>query len=167
MSEYTHIVYDRTGSSVREYITAESLDDAIRQGREWIEAGDWPDGDGERLPCEVREVVRHPDGSIDREATDAGEAHDCSGRLPARQAPECSDGEEHDWQSPYSVLGGVRENPGCWGSGHGSVRSTEVCARCGQYRTVDHGASDSSGQQMTRTTYLPADERSRAWVESL
>lgn len=36
-------IYDRTGGCATEDIYAESLEDAIRQGREWIEAGDWGD----------------------------------------------------------------------------------------------------------------------------
>ena len=62
-------IYDRTGGGVTEDIYATSLDDAIEQGREWIEAGDWSgcagdDEDGGEtcrtiaLECCVGEIVR-------------------------------------------------------------------------------------------------------------
>ena len=129
---------------------AEDLDDAIEQGREWIEAGDWePTDDEQTLDCCVREIVRfswaegmeveggegddydtgiintlsddgetctvnwesgvttpcslsalsrydgETIGEIDEEATRAGHGHDCSGTLPAKDAPECI-ADEHD-----------------------------------------------------------------------
>lgn len=80
------------------------------------------------------------------------------------EVPECVAGD-HDWQSPYSVLGGCKANPGVWASGHGQVSCTSVCALCGSYRTVDHGATNrSNGAQMTETSYRPADDRSLAWA---
>jgi hypothetical protein len=60
-------IYDRTGGGVTQDIHATSLEDAIEQGREWIEAGDWTgcsDDDGGdtyrtiELECVVREIVR-------------------------------------------------------------------------------------------------------------
>jgi hypothetical protein len=198
-------IYDRTGSGVTEDIIAENLEDAIQQGRDWIEAGDWEQGfDEEVLDCCVREIVRYPEpdengkatgrdgedlhldedgdlvdeegylycapadfGQIDEDATWAANSHDCSGTLAAKDAPECVDGDcdGHDWKSPYSLLGGCKENPGVWGSGHGQVKSKSVCACCGLYRTTDYGSTNSSdGTQTTRTTYEDADEASIAWV---
>lgn len=198
-------IYDLTGGGCTEDIIAENLEDAIQQGREWIEAGDWEQGnDEETLDCCVREIVRYPEpdengkatgrdgedlhldedgdlvdadgylyctpadfGEIDEEATWAADSHDCSGTLAAKDAPECVDGDSdgHDWKSPYSVLGGCKENPGVWGSGHGQVMIKSVCACCGLYRTVDYGATNSSnGTQTTRTTYEEADKASLAWI---
>ena len=80
-------------------------------------------------------------------------------------APDCADGCEHDWHAPHSVVGGIAENPGCWSSGHGSVRCKSVCALCGVYRVIDHGGTDrSNGTQLTTTSYEDADESSLAWV---
>lgn len=161
-------IYDQTGSGVTEDIHASSLEDAIRQGREWIEAGDWEQGECEEtLECAVAEIIRDEDGDIDEDATWSADRHDCSGTLPAKDAPECLDGDpdSHDWQSPYSVVGGIKENPGVWGSGHGHVKICEVCACCGAYRTTDHGATNSSnGMRTTRTSYELADDKSRAWL---
>lgn len=235
MNKPNYRIYDRTGGGETEDIYAETLEDAITAGREWIEAGDWEqDNDEETLACGVGEIIYMPDlepiesalteyavsyeagrivtyitatdlaaGDLDKiiaelaniatvttDGTDAdgdtivvitplaaldmiedesatrhAEEHDCSGTLPAKDAPECLDGGDHDWRSPYSVLGGCKENPGVWGSGHGQVMIKTVCACCGLYRTVDYGATNSSnGTQTTRTSYEPADEASIAWL---
>lgn len=80
--------------------------------------------------------------------------------------PDCEDGHEHDWRSPYSVLGGVKENPGVWGNG-GGVLLKEVCAHCGTYRITDTWAQcPSTGEQgLHSTAYEDADECSLAWVQ--
>jgi hypothetical protein len=58
------------------------------------------------------------------------------------EEPECTQ-DEHDWQSPYWLLGGVKENPGCWGHGGGAV-SEAVCLHCGCSRLEDTWAQDMS-----------------------
>ena len=78
--------------------------------------------------------------------------------------PKCARGHEHDWQEPYSVLGGLKENPGVWSSGAG-ISSRSVCACCGAYRVFDSGAQDpGTGCCYTSTTYEDADDESIAWV---
>lgn len=79
-------------------------------------------------------------------------------------APECSE-SEHDWQSPFSVLGGCEENPGVWGHG-GSVIIRSVCAHCGVYRVTDGWAQNrETGEQgLESVTYEHADSDSLAWV---
>lgn len=91
-----------------------------------------------------------PDGQV-RDLEESASAED-----EPEVATECDDGGEHDWRKPYDLVGGIRENPGCWGSGHGSVSHQYVCVRCGLGRVIDHGATDrSNGSQCTRTTYQP------------
>jgi len=81
--------------------------------------------------------------------------------------PECFSGEEHDWQAPYSVLGGVEENPGVWGHG-GGVVIRRVCANCGLYKIIDTWAQNpNTGEQGLRSVrYEPPDEISLQWVEN-
>lgn len=81
------------------------------------------------------------------------------------EEPDCEDGESHDWRSPYSVLGGLKENPGVWGHG-GGVVITEVCAHCGRYRVTDTWAQrpDTGEQGLTSVEYRDADEDSIAWL---
>lgn len=71
--------------------------------------------------------------------------------------PECIDGEDHDWRSPYSVVGGRH--------GGGAI-STDVCAHCGRYRVSDSWAQDpETGEQgLESTSYSEADEESMRWV---
>jgi hypothetical protein len=80
--------------------------------------------------------------------------------------PECDHDEGHDWRSPYSVLGGCKENPGVRGHG-GGVVCTEVCAHCGAYRVTDTWAQrhDTGEQGLTEVTYRDADSESLAYVE--
>ncbi len=67
------------------------------------------------------------------------------------EEPECEDGGEHDWQSPYDILGGCKENPGVWGNG-GGVIINEVCVKCGCGRTIDTWAQDmTDGEQGLRS----------------
>lgn len=58
------------------------------------------------------------------------------------EEPECSEGEGHDWQSPYEAVGGIKENPGVWGHG-GGVIINECCVRCGCGKQTNTWAQDS------------------------
>lgn len=64
--------------------------------------------------------------------------------------PDCAPGYEHNWQSPIELVGGIKENPGCWGHG-GGVIYHEVCAHCGCKRTTDTWAQNpDTGEQGLR-----------------
>lgn len=65
--------------------------------------------------------------------------------------PRCLALQDHDWQSPYELLGGLKENPGVWGHG-GGVVIHEVCAHCGCLRVTDTWVQDpSTGEQGLRS----------------
>lgn len=125
------------------------------------------------------DYLRTDDGSV---STETQECHDeIADEIEALDAPEsdsethtieiaptkpdCADGESHDWQSPYCVVGGLRENPGVSGHG-GGVICTEVCRHCGCYQVTDTWAQNSAtGEQGLRSVeYCDADESSEAWV---
>lgn len=76
--------------------------------------------------------------------------------------PKCIDGE-HAWDNPYHLFGGLKENPGVWGSGCG-VLCNEACSKCGAYRTTDTGAQHNGQQGLSRVSYSPPDERSLYWL---
>ena len=81
--------------------------------------------------------------------------------------PDCIDDDDHDWQAPHELVGGLEENPGVRGNG-GGVIIQHVCARCGCYRTTNTWATNpSNGTPMTSVSYEDADEDSQAWVASL
>lgn len=79
--------------------------------------------------------------------------------------PPCEE-DDHDWRSPYSVLGGLEENPGVAGKG-GGVVVREVCRHCGRYRITDTWADDGHGGQMEDDCiwYEDADTASTEWIE--
>lgn len=253
-------IYDRTGGGGTEDIYAETLEDAIEAGREWIEAGDWSSEDGTyrtiTLQCCVREIVRiqrwiptvkriglaaylvagnkkyylegqtdgvsmatyelikqacdngtawmtHAeieewiddlveaspnedvetvyiewedspqnaddvcmDGEIDEEATSSNDAHDCSGEY-SDELPECeiSEDGEHDWQSPHSVVGGIKENPGVWSNSGTCWTTKSVCACCGKYKSeTDKGSQCHPDQASCVIEIEDADEASLAWI---
>jgi hypothetical protein len=61
--------------------------------------------------------------------------------------PPCAPGEDHDWQSPYDIVGGCKENPGVWGHG-GGVVINECCIHCGARKRTDTWAqSPVTGEQ--------------------
>lgn len=93
-----------------------------------------------------------------------GEEDECTVTLEPEE-PECADGHEHDWRTPYSVLGGLKENPGVWGKG-GGVIAREVCAHCGKYQITDTWAqrSDTGEQGLTEVSHEAADDASLEWV---
>lgn len=81
--------------------------------------------------------------------------------------PDCNK-SEHSWETPYSLVGGDRNNPGVFGSG-GGVISTEVCEHCGVYRVKDTWAQNpSNGEQgLTSIEYRRADEASLEWIATM
>ena len=50
-------------------------------------------------------------------------------------APKCSE-SEHDFQSPFELVGGIESNPGVFGSG-GGVIIDEACMNCGCKKQTD------------------------------
>ena len=237
-------VYDQTGGGETHDITAESLEDAIEQGREWIEDGDWSSEDGEYrtvdLPCSVREITMRtprPDldgteesrvrdllgldcapaeirgvtyGEMDRgqlesladyldahddsvsdedqeldsaiasqirefleeadeDITDDQDEHDCSGTY-TDEAPECEvgggdDDGGHDWQRPYRLVGGLKDNPGVWSTGGTGIECTTVCARCGQTRTESEpGCQRNANEPLRTVTIEEPTSGTKAWL---
>lgn len=73
--------------------------------------------------------------------------------------PPCLDDEDHDWQSPIELVGGLRENPGVIGHG-GGVRIHAVCMRCRCERVTDTWAQrpDTGEEGLESVTYRPTDK---------
>jgi hypothetical protein len=72
--------------------------------------------------------------------------------------PDCADRHDHDWQSPYSILGGCKANPGVTGNG-GGVIVREVCLYCGSERVTDTWAQNpADGTQGLRSVSYTADK---------
>ena len=81
--------------------------------------------------------------------------------------PDCAGGHEHEWTSPFEVVGGIRENPGCWGYGGGVIQH-EVCPHCGLTRITDTWAQDpSTGEQGLTSVEYVDDPDHRSALERL
>ncbi len=140
-----------------EYYEAESMDAAAKI---WIDTGDWHEASATYwVEFMVTEIVLDEDGD---EIKDAPSCPYCIAVDPT--APECVDGEAHEWCSPHELLGGLRDDPGVRGNDGGLI-AKEVCRHCGCYRVSDTWATiPQSGATACSTEYLPADEESLAWV---
>jgi hypothetical protein len=82
--------------------------------------------------------------------------------------PECEENCSHDWKSPYSVLGGLKENPGVWGNG-GGVIIKEVCCYCGKYKITNTWAQNpENGEQgLTSIEYDLPDDGTMEYVDEM
>ncbi len=83
----------------------------------------------------------------------------------APEVPPCEEGKEHDWRSPFEVVGGRRESPGVFVHG-GGVIVREVCAHCACYRVTDTWAErlDTGEQGLTEVAYEDPDDSSLEWL---
>lgn len=138
--------------------TAEDDDAALAHAEQWLRGGDWERDHTLWLSAQVFSV------------DDDGKHLDTIGTVRVTlhpDVPRCAGGA-HVWCSPYEVLGGLKENPGVWGSG-GGVIIKEVCSECGTYKVTDTWATNpcDGTQGHTSVEYLPATEKSLEWVQQL
>lgn len=142
-------------------------DDGAEAAAEYVETGEW--GDRARTDWVTVTAWRRA-WALDEDGELVTLILDCDRHTKEIEPdePDCEDGQDHDWQTPHEVLGGLEENPGVWGHGSGVVMR-EVCAHCGRYRETDTWAQNrETGEQgLTSIEYRDADERSREWVDSL
>lgn len=150
------------GNAEVEYPEAESGDEAAE---EYVDSGDW--GEVETTSWITVRAWRvgyliDADGDV-VEVTIDRDSHTITLNP---DEPECDGDHDHEWLSPYSVLGGLKENPGVWGHG-GGVRIKTVCAHCGKYRVSDSWAQNPENgvQGLDSVAYEDADEASQAWLE--
>ena len=130
--------YVISDEQVSETVEADSMEDALEQAREWLLGVEWGTSQG---TIRVSATVTGPHGE-EREAAVTIDPEE----------PECPEGDEHDWQRPHELVGGLEENPGVWGHG-GGITSIDVCMRCGLRKLVDTWADDGHGGHMESTRY--------------
>jgi len=95
--------------------------------QEYVAGGDWNSPD-KSFAVPVHYYRKHLDGEIDDSTTGAALI------IVHPPEPACSHDDGHDWQAPYEIVGGIRENPGVWGIGGAGISSSTVCLRCGMGR---------------------------------
>lgn len=137
-----------------------TCDSGSEAAQEYVDTGDWSTG-SETIWIDVRTWRVGLDADGDTVCVDE-DWH----TIPLEpEEPDCEQGHDHDWRSPYSLLGGLRENPGVWGHG-GGVVITECCAHCGTYRITDTWAQNpETGEQGLRSVnYRESDDDSLAWL---
>lgn len=142
-------------SGYEEVLSVETEAQALERAHELLRTGNY---DG---PCRARASVNVFDDDGDQV-----DLLDVVEDIPAPEPP-CVEGHEHDWQSPVSVVGGIKENPGVWGHG-GGVIIREACSHCGYFRVTDTWAQDpETGEEGLReVSYEEPDEASLAWAQS-
>lgn len=140
------------------YIYAETAREAAQ---EYVDDGDWGDNDATSWVT----VYVTP---IDDDGEELEDEREDFTIFIKPDEPDCEGRKEHDWRSPYSVLGGLKENPGVMGNG-GGVIIKEVCAHCGKYRITNTWAQNyETGEQgLESVEYEDADSDSTEWVESM
>ena len=129
-------------------IEADTIADALREAKEWASAGDWDMDEGTIwVDVSVESEEQDEDG-------DPAESRSFTLAIDPDE-PDC-EGEEHDWQSPHEIVGGIKENPGVWGHGGGVIIS-ECCIRCGCKRMTDTWAQrpDTGEQGLRSVSYQP------------
>lgn len=129
--------------------------------RRYVDTGDW----GEVDSTEWIDVYTYQKGcDADGDEVMIGRVSHTVALHP--EEPDCSAGDEHDWQSPHEVVGGIEDSPGVWGHCGGVIIRT-VCAHCGMYRIVDTWAQrpDTGEEGLESVRYEDPDEDSLAWVE--
>lgn len=144
----TYIARDAGGGEER--IEAPTIEAACRQAHEsWLN-GDWF-AVGELTTVWI-DVAVIPLDSDDDELWDEHETVTVRINPPV---PACTE-DEHDWQAPRGIVGGIAESPGVFGHGGGVIQH-ECCMHCGCRRTMNSWAQrpDTGEQGLESVTYKP------------
>lgn len=127
-------------SGVEQEIQAEDLADARRQAREWAADGSYDLDEGTIW--------------VDVGILSEGESIETVTAQLDPPEPKCPGHEEHAWQSPHAIVGGIKENPGVWGHGGGVIMHA-CCMHCGARRVTDTWAQrrDTGEQGLESVRY--------------
>ncbi len=149
----------REDSGASETIEADTIEQALDEAREWVAGGSYDERALVQVYVHELDQDDEPTGQSTRAEVMVG---------PEPKAPDCADGQEHAWQAPYDLVGGIKENPGVWGTGGTGLTVRKVCEHCGCYRVTQHtGSQRNPGQLPETVTYEDADERSLQWISDI
>lgn len=143
-------IYDHD-SGCTETLEAASLEEAKEKAQAWLAACEYGD---------------HAEDYYNVTITDEdGEETVVEFVVGGPPEPPCVSGEKHEWESPYELVGGIRENPGVWNLDGGQLKMLEVCCHCGRYRqTISKSLAGQYPRTPERVTYREADQESRIWA---
>lgn len=153
--------YADDGNAAIECPTAETGAEAAQ---EYVDSGDWRWDDDEPKTMWIHVNAWQRGLGVDEN----GEVVEVEANQESHtialdpEVPECErdsrgDVSDHDWQTPRAIVGGLEENPGCWGKGGGIVQE-EVCTRCGLTRITDTWAQNpETGEQGLLSVAYDAD----------
>lgn len=143
-----------------EIFESEDMDSAKEWAEDWLSDGEYGD-----KPCYVNASVVE----LDEDDEEIGFQEDIEFEWEGNVVtPDCDHEDGHDWQEPYEVVGGCKENPGVFGLSGAQIKSTSVCSRCGMYRVYTSASTPGNyPKEPEKYEYEDADERSMEWVESL
>lgn len=139
--------YVAQDAHVHETFEADTREEALAAAKDWYADGDWGQQDSTTW-------IEFCFGEADEDGN-LGEDYETITITLEPEEPECT-ADEHDWQSPHSIVGGIKENPGVWGNG-GGVKISECCMNCGCQKLTDTWAQNpNNGEQgLTSVTYTP------------
>jgi hypothetical protein len=142
-------------SGATEIIEAADMEAAMAWAKEWAAGGEY----------EQRVMVDVDVRGIDEEGEETDEHEWAEVEAgPEPEAPECAEGEEHEWAYPHAIVGGLEEDPGVWSLGGTADRYHSVCRHCGTHRHETHYGSQRNPGQVDTVTYEAPDEETLAWV---
>lgn len=138
-----------------EIIEAEDMDAAKEMAEEIWQDGSWDNKIYIDVYIQQLDFDDEPIGDMDEIEVECGEEP---------PEPDCADGEEHEWESPHELVGGLTENPGVWSTGGTTYVTKTVCKNCGIYRTETEYGSQRNPQQCDQVEYEDSDYESLKWV---
>lgn len=133
-----------------------SMDEAKDAAIDWIQDGTW---EGKMMLDVWITQVDHDGKVLDRVDFKVEVGKD-------PEPPECAEGCEHDWCSPYEVVGGLKENPGVWSLGGTTIHTSEVCSHCGWFRKSTAYGSQRNPGQCDKVEYEEPSDSSLEWIQS-
>lgn len=146
----------REDSGASEIIEADDLESALETAKDWASEGSYD--------CRVMVTVYVR--GIDDDGDETGEYASADVEAgPEPEEPECVDGEEHVWEGPHELVGGIKENPGVWSNGGTTMTFHSVCARCGAHKHETSCGAQRNPGECDQVSYDEADAATKEWLK--
>jgi hypothetical protein len=134
--------YRVSDDQVSEVIEADSMEDALEQAADLWKDGSWDS------KCIIDLVVSELD--VDGNEVDTDYISVECGEDP--EPPSCTE-DEHEWDNPHEIVGGLKENPGVWSLGGTTLLFKSVCVHCGLIKRETHFGVQRNPNQCDTVEY--------------